>query len=66
MPGNANPEALPPESCVEAEPLDMGSQAEPWNQLKTRVFPAFLVIGKHAQSFLPRNKLQKALPPVTF
>ena len=52
----------------QAEPWNqlMGSQAEPWNQLKTRVFPASLVLNKHPQSFLRRNKLQKALPPVTF
>ncbi|MCZ0900011.1 hypothetical protein ON021_08910, partial [Microcoleus sp. HI-ES] len=63
--------------CVEAEPLDMGSQAEPWNQLmgsqaepwnqlKTRVFPASVVLRKQPESFLRGNKLQKALPPVTF
>jgi hypothetical protein len=52
----------------QAEPWNqlMGSQAEPWNQLKTRVFPASLVFGKHPQSFLRENKLQKALPTVTF
>jgi len=25
LPGNADPEALPHQSCAEAEPLDMGS-----------------------------------------
>lgn len=33
QPGNVDPEALPPLSA-EAEPLDMGSQAEPGNQLR--------------------------------
>ena len=35
QPGNVDPEALPPLSA-EAEPLDMGSQAQPGNQLKAR------------------------------
>ena len=36
LPGNGDPEALPRLSCGgEAEPLDMGSQAEP-NQLECR------------------------------
>ncbi|WP_193970785.1 hypothetical protein [Microcoleus sp. LEGE 07076] len=36
LPGNADPEALPPIFLLasEAEPLDIGSQAEPVNQLK--------------------------------
>ncbi len=37
LPGNADPEALPPilllGTASEAEPLDIGSQAEPGNQL---------------------------------
>jgi hypothetical protein len=37
LPGNADPEALPPifllATASEAEPLDIGSQAEPGNQL---------------------------------
>ena len=40
LPGNADPEALPPPNSLlagdEAEPLDMGSQAEPGNQLKLK------------------------------
>ena len=37
MPGDADPEALPPvfSSASEAEPLDIVSQAEPGNQLKS-------------------------------
>ena len=34
LPGSADPEALPPSIFpAEAEPLDIGSQAEPRNQL---------------------------------
>jgi hypothetical protein len=52
----------------QAEPWNqlMGSQAEPWNQLKTRVFPASLVLRKHREFSLPENELQKALPIVAF
>jgi hypothetical protein len=36
LPGSADPEALPPSIFpAEAEPLDIGSQAEPRNQLIT-------------------------------
>ena len=35
LPGNADPEALPPFFAAEAEPLDIGSQAEPGNQLNS-------------------------------
>ena len=33
VPGNADPEALPPFFPGEAEPLDISSQAQPGNQL---------------------------------
>ncbi len=53
LPGNADREALPPilfNTC-EAEPLDMGSQAEPGNQF-TRY------------QALPGNTDPEALPPI--
>ncbi|NJK66265.1 MAG: hypothetical protein HC789_07120 [Microcoleus sp. CSU_2_2] len=34
LPGNADPEALPPILSSEAEPLDIGSQTLPRNQLR--------------------------------